>query len=184
MNKFLFISLILLSACADTSEETSAIDIPSVSQKSVSVAPPSNASNSYDPFTDVEMTRHNLSITGIGELSPWKDDGMGGYMSITDYHLLSNGNNIAYYLTGSGPYNISRIDLVLNINGEGKPEALKEFADAVRRTYDLLNMPENPALVQAAHSGQQKKATKSKYTEAVSLDRSNIETWKFSLTAI
>ena len=60
----------------DKMETTSASEASSTTASKVKFA----------PFKNIDDVRQKLSAAGIGELGRWRDDEMGGYMSITSYY--------------------------------------------------------------------------------------------------
>ncbi len=136
----------------------------------------------FVPFGNVDEVRQKLSSVGIGELGMWKDDGMGGYMSITPYHEFGGEtpqNNIAYYLESDNSSYIKTLKLVLNINNGDKKPALEKFADIIGKTFTALGMSSDAKMIASAKTGKELKTAEDTYTASVKLDKSRIETWKF-----
>jgi hypothetical protein len=135
-----------------------------------------------DLFNNVDDVRKKLSAIGIGELGRWRDDEMGGFMSITSYHQFGGGdmpNNLAYYLESNNSSSIKTLKLVLNINNGNKKLALSKFAETVGKTYKALGLTPNNQIMNAAKNGKEVKVDKDTHTEKIELEKSRIETWKF-----
>lgn len=139
----------------------------------------------FEPFNNVDDVRQKLSAVGIGELGRWRDDEMGGYMSITPYHQFGNGtppNNLAYYLESDKSNSIKTLKLVLNINDGNKKAALAKFTEVIGKTCTALRIPPDTKIMAAAKVGKELSAESGTYTTRTELDKSRIETWKFIIT--
>ncbi len=140
----------------------------------------------FDPFNKIDDTRAKLSEVGIGQLGSWKDDGMGGYMSITTYYQFgdassSNGmeNNLAYYLESDNANSIKTLKLVLNINNSSqKKQALTKFSEMADKTFKQLSADTPKGLLDAIQAPKSFKGDNEKFTTELKLDKSNIATWK------
>lgn len=136
----------------------------------------------FNPFNNINSVRINLSSVGIGDLGRWRNDEMGGYISITSYHHFGGGNmpnNLAYYLESDNSNAIKTLKLVLNINNGNKKTALLKFAKTIERTYKALDLIQNSEIIKAAKTGKELKVDKETHIEKIELEKSLIETWKF-----
>jgi hypothetical protein len=170
--------IITFISCGSSETKTS-----SDKQKELTTENPSSKEKvKFEPFNNIDDTRQKLSAVGIGELGTWRDDQMGGYMSITTYYQFGGGNipnNLAYYLESDNQDNIKSLKLVLNINGGNKNVALKTLAETVDKTYQALGLTPNTQIITAIKAGKKIKLEKDTYTEQVKLEKSKIETWHF-----
>lgn len=136
----------------------------------------------FEPFNNVDNVRQKLSAVGIGELGSWRDNEMGGFMSITTYYQFGSdnpSNNLAYYLESDNPGSIKTLKLVLNINNGNKKPALLKFAETVVKTHEVLGLAQNNQIINAAKIGKEIKVDKDSHTEKIELEKSRIETWEF-----
>src|SRR5690606_14230632 len=131
MNKYIFIILMLGLSCGqrenqeqkgNTEEKTETLVADRVKVES---------------FNDVDGTRSKLSTVGIGELGKWRDDEMGGFISITNYYTFGENdlNNLAYYLESDNSDYVTTLKLVLNINNKiEKGQALNNLTEVAEKT--------------------------------------------------
>jgi hypothetical protein len=138
-----------------------------------------------DIFNDIEKTRNLLSQNGIGELRSWRSDGMGGFMSITDYYQFGSGNatgmqnNLAYYLESENEDYIKTVKLVLNLNNKGeRKQALSKFKQAVQMTFQNLALKIPKGLSEAVENGKLYQADSDMFTTNLKLDQGNVDIWK------
>ena len=174
---FTTIILTFISCGSSETKTSSEKKDPSTSENTSS-----KAKVKFEPFNNIEDTRQKLSAVGIGELGTWRDDQIGGYMSITTYHQFGGGNipnNLAYYLESDNQDNIKSLKLVLNINSGNKKVALTTLAETVDKTYQALGLTPNNQIIALIKAGKETKAEKDTYTEQVKLEKSKIETWHF-----
>lgn len=142
-----------------------------------------------DIFNDVEKTRNKLSNNGIGNLSSWKYDFSGGFLSITNYYSfgeedVKNGlsNNLAYYIESKNEYCIQKLELVLNLNNKSEKElGLNKFKELVVKTYKCLELQLPLNILDVIG-----KIDKFEYKDLVSIsiletNRSNIDTLVLSI---
>lgn len=156
--------------------------VPTETTKPSETSPLTASKVKFDPFNNVDAVRQKLSAVGIGELGRWRDDEMGGFMSITSYHQFGGGdmpNNLAYYLESDNSSSIKTLKLVLNINNGNKKPALSKFAEIIGKTYKSLGLTSNSQIMNAAKSGKEVKVDKDTHTERIELEKSRIETWQF-----
>jgi len=174
-------SLAMLSACNNTSDNNKVID---------NGTPISSISVVQSIFEDIDQVRNSLSSVGIGELGEWKEDGMGGYMSITSYYQIEGDNrsipnNLAYYIESIQSDRIESIKLVFNLNNpKTKTSATEKYKDVALQTFKVLNI-ELPKDVQDAISNLKENSTKTdKVLISHSLQQSNITTWTLTIKPI
>ncbi|HYG03894.1 MAG TPA: hypothetical protein VD927_15710 [Chryseosolibacter sp.] len=136
----------------------------------------------FAPFNNVEDVRQRLSAVGIGELGRWREDEMGGFISITPYHEFGDGeklNNLACYLESQSANSIKTLKLVLNINNANKKAALSEFAEIIGKTYKALGLGPDTKIINEVKFGKELSAESETYKARTELEKSRIETWKF-----
>lgn len=142
------------------------------------------AKSKIEVFNDIEKTRSILSKNGIGELGIWRSDGIGGYMSITDYFQFGGNsntmkNNLAYYIESSNNSQIERLKIVLNINNKNEKKiALSKFKEITEKTFNSLSIeiPEN--LIFSIENEKEFQFENQYLNVGLKLDKSNIDTWK------
>ncbi len=123
-----------------------------------------------------------LSAVGIGELGKWRDDEMGGYMSVTPYYQFGDSdvlNNLAYYLESDNSSSIKTLKIVLNINNGDKKSALSKLGDTIGKTYRALGMEPDTNIINDLKFGQELKRERDTYKMRTEVEKSRIETWKF-----
>jgi len=136
----------------------------------------------FVPFNNVDELRSKLSLIGIGELGKWREDGMGGYMSITPYYEFgdeSKPNNIALYLESDNSSTIKTLKMVLNIYNNDSKNAISEFIDVIDKTYKVLGLETDTKILNELKHGKELKAESENYKCETIKVKSNIETWKF-----
>ena len=138
-----------------------------------------------DIFNDIDKTRKVLSQNGIGELHNWKSDQMGGFMSITDYHLIgSSTSNIAYYLESDNANYIKTLKLVLNINNKAdKKIAIAKFKELTESTFKSLSLNLPTGLLDAISKVKDFENATDTYTTTLKMDKENIDTYTLTLEA-
>ncbi|RYE56273.1 MAG: hypothetical protein EOP48_08380 [Sphingobacteriales bacterium] len=182
-----FLAAIFSSCGCSTGDKTSNADttVPMETTKPSETSLPTESKVKFEPFNNVDDVRKKLSEVGIGELGRWRDDELGGYISITPYHQFGGGdmpNNLAYYLEGDNLSSIKTLKLVLNINNENKKAALSKFVETIGKTYRALGLGADTKIMNEAKFGQELSAESETYTAKTELEKSNIETWKFVIT--
>lgn len=186
--KLLLISALLVtifSSCgSSTGDKTSNADttVPMETTLPSEISSTTTSKVKFEPFNNVDEVRQKLSAVGIGELGRWRDDEMGGYMSITPYHQFGDGtppNNLAYYLESDNPNSIKTLKLVLNINDGNKKSALAKFAEVIGKTCSALGIPPDTKIMAAAKVGKTLSAESGDYTTRTEVEKSRIDTWKF-----
>ena len=182
---------VLFTSCGgDTnsnSGNTSTTPVTSDTPQPTAATPTGN--EKFDPFNKIDDTRTKLSEVGIGQLGNWKDDGMGGYMSITTYYQFgdasaSNGmeNNLAYYLESDNANSIKTLKLVLNINNSSqKKQALTKLGEIADKTFKQLAAEIPKGLLAAIQTSKSFKADNEKFSTELKLDKSKIDTWKLTI---
>lgn len=143
-------------------------------------------SSKIDIFNNIKPLITELSRNGIGQLHSWRSDGMGGFMSITDYYRFgtasaANGldNNLAYYLESNNEYYVEKLSLVLNINNAAeRRDGLAKFKTVTERTFRSIKIATPSGLIKSIEAP--KAYSYSDGTLSVSLERenNNIESWK------
>lgn len=136
----------------------------------------------FVPFNNVDELRKKLSLIGIGELGKWREDGMGGFMSITPYYEfgdVSKPNNIALYLESDNSNTIKTLKIVLNINNNDRKDAISEFADVIDKIYKVLGIETDTKILNELKHGKELSAEADNYNCKTIKVKSNIETWKF-----
>lgn len=150
----------------------------------------SSGNEKFEPFNKIDDTRAKLSEVGIGQLGAWKEDGMGGYMSITTYYRLGNvssakgmDNNLAYYLESDNPNSIKSLKLILNINNPSqKKQALTKFSEMADKTFRQLAANAPHGLLAAIQAPKGFKADNETFSTELKLDKSKIDTWKLIIS--
>lgn len=139
-------------------------------------------------FNEINKTIAALSQNGIGQLSSWRDDLAGGYMSITEYYQFGNTptngltNNIAYYLESDNANYIKTLKLALNINTKAeKKAALKKMKETTEATFQSLSLETPKELLEAITKGKDFKVENESYTTTLKLDKSKIDTWQLTI---
>jgi len=136
----------------------------------------------FDPFNNVEDVMQKLSAVGIGELGKWRDDEMGGYMSVTPYYQFGDSdvlNNLAYYLESDNSSSIKTLKIVLNINNGDKNSALSKLGDTIGKTYRALGLEPDTKIINELKFGKELKGEGDTYKMRTEVEKSRIETWKF-----
>jgi hypothetical protein len=175
-----FITCFVLSSCGNPkSDQSLATGHENLSK------PATSPRVKVDIFNDIEKTRNLLSQNGIGELKTWRSDGMGGFMSITDYFQFGSSNaagmqnNLAYYLESENVDYIKTIKIVLNINNKGeRKQALSKFKQTVQITFKNLALAIPKGLSDAITKGKIYQADSEMFTTNLKIDQTNIDTWK------
>ncbi|MBC7948995.1 MAG: hypothetical protein H7Y42_14010 [Chitinophagaceae bacterium] len=179
---FLMAFVVLFSCNSVTTDDKFAGENKRDTVESSKLSPNADTSKSSLPlFNDIDGIRSKLSNVGIGELKEWRDDQIGGYMSITNYYQLGDElppNNLAYYLLSDNINYIREVQLVLNINNQQRKSALNTLANVAKKTYAALNLPVESRILTAIKSGREIEIEKSTYIEKVILQKSNIESWQ------
>jgi hypothetical protein len=146
-----------------------------------------NVSVKIEIFNNIEETRKKLSEIGLGNLSEWKDDFEGGYMSITNYFELEipkekNVNNLAFYLNSKKPEHIESLQLVLNLNdASNRKSAIKTFAKTIEKTFKQLNLEIPLGLIKAASNPNSFKFENDNFSTNLKLEKTKIDTWIFEI---
>ena len=156
----------------DKMETTSASEASSTTASKVKFA----------PFKNIDDVRQKLSAVGIGELGSWRDDQMGGYMSITSYYQFGGGDqpsNLAYYLAGDNSSSIKTLEIVLNINHGDKKRALSKFGETIRKTYKAVGLEPDTKIINELKFGKLLKSESGTYKARTEVEKSGTETWKF-----
>lgn len=134
-------------------------------------------------FNNIEETRKKLSEIGIGKLNDWKDDSMGGFMSITNYFELEipkgkMTNNLAFYLISQKADYIQSLQLVLNINDVSKRKSsIDIFAKTIEKTFKQLNLEIPQGLIKAASNQNSFKAENDNFSTILKVEKTKIDTW-------
>ena len=136
----------------------------------------------FEPFNNVDDVRQKLSSVGIGDLGRWRDDEMGGYMSITPYYEFGDNtkpNNLAYYLERDNSSSIKTLKLVLNINNGDRKAAIAKFNEVISETYRALKLEPDTKTLNLLKYGKELSAESEFYTTRTEKVKSNIESWNF-----
>lgn len=141
-------------------------------------------------FNDISSIRTALNNNDIGSLRPWHNDGL-GWISSTDYYSfgtadLNNNlmNNLAYYLESKSDAYVETVKLVLNINNSiEKTEALSLLNNTSNKTLSSLAISIPKGLSKAIKSGKEFNYDNNDYIVSLTLNKSNIETWKLTIEA-
>jgi hypothetical protein len=132
----------------------------------------------------VEATIDKLSPIGIGKLGSWKDNGMGGYMSITPYYQLGDEsgegmqNNIALYLESDKPDMIQKYTLALNINQPAeKKQAWAKMQEVTTTLFNNIDLKMPDGLQSALQSHKSFHGSAGQHKIDLKLEKTKIETW-------
>ena len=136
-------------------------------------------------FNDIPKLLTLLSQNGIGQLSKWKSDEMGGFMSITDYFPFGdpsevNGmqNNLAYYLESDNEKYVKTLKLVLNINNKiQNKQALSKLKEKINKTFKSLSIMTPDGLYSSLKNEKDTQFDNEQYKVELKSDISNIVTW-------
>jgi hypothetical protein len=179
MNKYLFIILLFGVSCGQNKTHENSVKGDKQSEgkteNKVKIA----------IFNDVAGTRAKLSTAGIGDLGKWRDDEMGGFMSITNYYTFGDNklNNLAYYLESDNSDYVTTLKLVLNINNMSeKRPALTKLAEVVEKTFTVLSLELPKELVKSLKAERSVFIDQKNFTTELKLERSKIETWIVKVT--
>jgi len=83
----LMLTVLFTSCGTDTNSNSgNTSSQPATNDKIQPTAEAPTGNEKFEPFNKIDDTRTKLSEVGIGQLGSWRDDGMGGYMSITTYY--------------------------------------------------------------------------------------------------
>jgi hypothetical protein len=178
------IPLIMLASCA-SDQNSSTVAVPD-SAHTASAPPISKGTAKLSIFNQIDETRGKLSEVRIGSLGTWKEDGMGGYMSITTYHEIgaSDGmtNNLAYYLESDTQDNIKTCKLVLNINDPSqKQSAIELFGETADKTFKQLGLAMPAGLANAIRKTKAFAAANETFSTTLKLEKSKIDTWELKI---
>jgi uncharacterized protein YhfF len=139
-----------------------------------------------ESFNDIDATRTKLSAVGIGDLGQWRDDEMGGFVSITNYYTFgkNNLNNLAFYLESDNPAYVTTLKLVLNINNKGeKGQALIKLAKVTEQTFNALNLELASELKNSIQKEKPLVIDSENFVSELKLEKSKIDTWIVKITA-
>ncbi len=132
----------------------------------------------------VESTISRLSQIGVGQLGVWKDNGMGGYMSITPYYQLGDetgegmSNNIALYLESEKADTIQKFTLVLNLNRPSeKKQAWSKMQEITPKLFAGIGIPMPDGLKDALRSTKTFLGVSNGYKVDLKLEKTKIDTW-------
>lgn len=141
--------------------------------------------NDHNIFSNIEKVRTLLSSVGIGNLSEWKDDQMGGIVSVSTYYQFESINNLSFYLEGSNSSSIDSIKLALNINDPTKRKsALTMLGDTTKKMLGALNLSPPDGLINDIEAGVAKQYIVNDVKIEVELVKSKIENWTVKLSPI
>lgn len=136
-------------------------------------------------FNNIENTRIALSGNGIGNLSDWKSDQMGGFMSMTPYFQFGSGmpqNNLAYYLESKDESYIQTAKLILNINNKSeKKQALSRFNEITNTTFKSLLLEIPKGLNDAIEKSKEFESNSETFSTSLKLDKGKIDTWTLQI---
>lgn len=172
---------ILLLACNNVNDTKKTVD---------NITPVPNVNTHLNVFENIEHVRSSLSSVGIGTLGEWKEDGMGGYMSITSYYQIegdnsSMPNNLAYYLESTKSDKIESIKLVFNLNNsEAKILAIEKYKDVALQTFKKLDIPFSKELQNAIFNLKEYSAQIDNVQIIHTLQQSNIKTWVLTIKPV
>jgi len=180
MNKYVFIILVSGFSCGQKENHE---------QKETIAENKSEAKTAdkvrVEIFNDVESTRAKLSTVGIGDLGKWRDDEMGGFMSITSYYTFveSELNNLAYYLESDNSNYVTSLKLVLNINNKaGKGQALTKLTEVTEKTFNVLSLPLPDELLKSIKNEKPLIIDGENFTSELKLEKSKIDSWTIKIT--
>jgi hypothetical protein len=137
-------------------------------------------------FNDIDKTRSKLSTVGIGELGKWRDDDMGGFISITPYYTFGKNqlNNLAYYLESDNQNYIVTLKLILNINNKTeKIQALRKLSEVTKKTFDVINLKLSDSLLNSIAEEKPVTVDQEDFTSELEFQKSNIDTWIIKITS-
>lgn len=171
---------IILTSCGSS---TSTDNSQTATEKTTSTSTSTKAKLAI--FNDIDKARQSLSENGIGTLSDWKSDQMGGFMSITNYFQFGNGvpqNNLAYYLESEDESYIQTAKLTLNINSKSeRKQALTKFKEVTTATFKSLSLEIPKGLIEAIDKGKEFENGSDNFSTSLKLDKSKIDTWTLKI---
>lgn len=137
-------------------------------------------------FNNIKTLTTELSRNGIGQLHSWRSDGMGGFMSITDYHRFgtasaTNGldNNLAYYLESNNEDYVEKLSLVLNINNAAeRRDGLAKFKTVTERTFKSIKVAIPSGLIRSIEASKACSYSNQMLSATLERENNNIESWK------
>jgi hypothetical protein len=184
----LLLTVLFTSCGGDTDTNSDTKISPLVTPTKPETSP---GNEKLEPFNNIDDTRAKLSGVGIGQLGDWKEDGMGGYMSITTYYRFGDvssstgmNNNLAFYLESDNPNSIKSLKLILNINNQSqKKQALTKFRDIADKTFRQLAADAPQGLLAAIQAPKAFKADNEIFSTELKLDKSKIDTWKLTISS-
>jgi len=179
MNRYIFIILLFGLSCGQKENQEQKGTTEEKTETLVA------ARVKLESFNDIDGTRTKLSTVGIGELGKWRDDEMGGFMSITNYYTFGENelNNLAYYLESDNSDYVTTLKLVLNINNKSeKGQALNKLTEVAEKTFKVLNLDFPGELQKAIKKEKPLIIDGDNFTSELKLEKSKIDTWTIKIT--
>lgn len=135
-------------------------------------------------FNNITKVITLLSNVGIGELSQWKNDGI-GWASISNYYQFGSSsvdygpeNNLSFYMESENESYIETIKLVLNINNSSENTQALNFLDKIsNKTFNSLSLKNPAGLSTAIKSGKNFSYNNTDYSVTLTLQESKINSW-------
>lgn len=155
------------------------------------ISPSKTVSSKIAIFNNINSLTTELSRNGIGQLHSWRSDGMGGFMSITDYYRFgtasaANGldNNLAYYLESNNEDYVEKLSLVLNINNAAeRRDGLAILKTVTERTFKSIKVIIPPGLIRSIQSPKAYSYSNQMLSVILERENNNIESWKLIIKA-
>lgn len=93
-------------------------------------------------FDDIFRIRGILENAGIGKITEYKSDGMGGFFALTEYYRINNGiNNIAIYLYWETAESANQIKIVANINNKtDEKKTLEKMSEVTQKILAFMDI--------------------------------------------